>query len=324
MRIVVIEMSREDFKYIYGPVPSRRLGRSLGLDLVPFKTCTCDCIYCQLGKTTDRTIERRDYVDAADVLAQLKEKLARGVSCDYISLAGCGEPTLYAPIGELIVRIKQMTDIPVAVITNGTLLHLPELRRDLLPADLVIPSLDAGDAPLFEYVNRPHPDISFEQMVEGLIEFGEMRKNRLWLEVLLVSGVTGLGAEVKKIASWAEKIKPDKIQINTVSRPSHEDFACAVEGGQLKKLAGLFNGEVEILADTVSLTKQADHVPNATDADILNLLARRPCALEGIVQGLNLHPHDAAKRLDNFLKTGHVAAEKSGRTVFYRISRENP
>jgi len=315
---VVNEMSRKVFKYIYGPVPSRRLGRSLGLDLVPFKTCSYDCIYCQLGKTTHKTVERRQYVDTAELLAELEEKLAGGVLCDYISFAGSGEPTLYAPLGELITSIREMTSIPIAVITNGSLLHLPHVRRDLASADLVIPSLDAGDRPMFEYVNRPHPDISFEQMVEGLIEFGKMRKNELWLEVLLVSGVTGLAAEAKKIASWAEKIRPNKIQINTVSRPALEDFACAVEAKQLKKLAGLFPGRVEILEDSSGPTDTDAPLTEATDADILNMLARRPSTLGGIARGLGFHPHEAAKRLEALLKTGRVDTEKSGRRVFYK------
>ena len=314
-------MSQKVFKYIYGPVPSRRLGRSLGLDLAPFKTCSYDCIYCQLGKTTHKTTERSNYVDAAEVLSELKEKLTRGVRCDYISLAGSGEPTLYAPLGELIARIREMTSIPIAVITNGSLLHLPELRRDLMHADLVIPSLDAGDAPMFDYVNRPHSDISFDQMVEGLIEFGKMRKNALWLEVLLVSGVTGLAAEAKKIASWAEKIRPDKIQINTVSRPALEDFACAVDAKQLKKLAGLFPGRIEILEDLIGTEGADASVTEATEADILNLLARRPTTLRGIAQGLSIHPHEAAKRLETLLKAGRVGTEKSGRTVFYKLSK---
>ena len=159
-------MSSKPFQYLYGPVPSRRLGRSLGIDLVPYKTCTYDCIYCQLGKTTTKTIEMRDYVPVEGVLSELKEKLSTGVPCDYISLAGSGEPTLHASINELIAKIKEMTDIPVSVITNGSLLYLPEVRESLMRADLVIPSLDAGDAALFEYVNRPHKNIILERKAE--------------------------------------------------------------------------------------------------------------------------------------------------------------
>ncbi|MCK4583355.1 radical SAM protein, partial [Candidatus Bathyarchaeota archaeon] len=156
-------------EYIFGPVPSRRLGRSLGVDLVPFKTCTCDCIYCQLGRTTNKTIERKEWVPTDSVIEQFKEKLDSNP--DYITLSGSGEPTLFSQLEELISRIKDITDIPVAVLTNGSLLWLPEVRRTLKPADLVVPSLDAGSNQIFQYVNRPHHDITFSKMLEGLVKF---------------------------------------------------------------------------------------------------------------------------------------------------------
>ncbi|GAB6270700.1 MAG: radical SAM protein [Smithella sp.] len=313
-------MSSKDFKYLYGPVPSRRLGRSLGVDLVPFKTCTYDCIYCQLGKTTNKTTERRDYVPVADVLREVRENLSTGTGCDYICMAGSGEPTLHASIGELICKIREMTDIPVAVITNGSLLYLPDVRQSLLQADLVIPSLDAGDAPLFEYVNRPHEDITFERMAEGLVEFARRYSGRLWLEVLLVSGVTGLSSEVKKIAAWAQKIGAQKIQLCTVNRPAYEDFACAVDPKQMKKLAGLFSGPVDILENASPEAAFGTAASDTTDADILNLLARRPCTLEGISLGLNLHPHDTAKRIEKLMSAKRVATQRNRRTLFYKLA----
>ncbi len=310
-------MPSKPFQYLYGPVPSRRLGRSLGVDLVPYKICTYDCIYCQLGKTTHKTLERKEYVPVAGVLSELTEKLAAGVACDYITLAGSGEPTLQASLEELICKIKEMTDIPVAVITNGSLLFLPEVREALMRADLVVPSLDAGDAGLFEYVNRPHPDVVFERMVEGLVTFGKRYPGRLWMEVLLVSGVTGLASEVKKIATWIEKIPAKKIQLNTVNRPSYEDFACAVDPQQMKKLAGLFAGAVEILENAPAAVGPAETPSDTTDADICNLLARRPCTLEGVALGLSLHPHDAAKRLERLIAGKTVTAKRNGGKIYY-------
>ena len=311
------------FYYLYGPVPSRRLGRSLGIDLVPHKTCTYDCIYCQLGNTTHKTVERRDYVPVEGVLSELKEKLAAGVSCDYITLAGSGEPTLHASLGELIRKIKEMTEIPVSVITNGSLLELPEVREALFRADLVVPSLDAGDPAMFEYVNRPHRDIVFERMIEGLVTFGKRYPGRLWMEVLLVSGVTGLASEVKKIASWIEKFPVEKIQLNTVNRPSYEDFACAVDSKQMKTLAGLFAGAVEILENAPPTVGASETTSDTTDADICNLLARRPCTLEGVALGLSLHPHDAAKRLEKLLAGKNIITQRNGRTVFYKLPGGN-
>jgi wyosine [tRNA(Phe)-imidazoG37] synthetase (radical SAM superfamily) len=305
------------FQYLYGPVPSRRLGRSLGVDLVPYKTCTYDCIYCQLGKTTHKTTARQDYVPAAGVLSELAEKLAAGVACDYITLAGSGEPTLHASLEELICKIREMTDIPVAVITNGSLLYLPEVREALMRADLVVPSLDAGDAALFEYVNRPHPDVVFERMIEGLVTFGKRYPGRLWMEVLLVSGVTGMASEVKKIAAWIEKIPAERIQLNTVNRPSYEDFACAVDPKQMKKLAGFFAGAVEIPENATPAVGASETTSDTSDADICNLLARRPCTLEGVALGLSLHPHDAAKRLERLITGKAVTAKRNGGKIYY-------
>ena len=152
--------------YVFGPVPSRRLGRSLGVDLVPFKTCTYDCIYCQLGRTTNKTIERRQWVPMELVLEELEKKLDSRP--DYITLSGSGEPTLFTPLDKLIEGIRSLTDIPVAVLTNGSLLGSAEVRHKLAGADLVIPSLDAGNEVAFRLVNRPHEALAFERLLAGL------------------------------------------------------------------------------------------------------------------------------------------------------------
>jgi len=159
--------------YVYGPVPSRRLGLSLGVDIVPPKICTLDCIYCQIGRTTQKSTERRDFLDIALVLAELRDRLAEGVVADYITIGGSGEPTLNSRLGELIDGIREMTRIPIAVLTNGTLLYRPDVRADCAKADVVLPSLDAGDATVFNKVNRPAPDISIEKLVGGLRQFRE-------------------------------------------------------------------------------------------------------------------------------------------------------
>lgn len=316
-------MSERGYKYIYGPVPSRRLGKSLGVDIVPSKTCTYDCIYCQLGKTTNKTMARLDYVPVADVLSELEEKLSTTGNCDYITVAGSGEPTLHASIGEIITGIKAMTDIPVTVLTNGSLLYLPEVQEALMKADIIIPSLDAGDKQLFQYVNRPHKDISFDRMVQGLIDFSRIFDGRIWLEVLLVSGITGMPPEVKDIAAWTNKIRIEKVQLNTVSRPAYEDFACAVGSEQMKKLAELFSCPVEILQNISAADHPATTCSETADRDILDLLARRPCTLEGLCLGLGLHPHDIAKRLKNLLDQNRISSVMIDHALFYKISEGN-
>jgi len=312
-------MRSSGFKYLYGPVPSRRLGRSLGIDLVPFKTCTYDCIYCQLGRTTNKTMARLSYAPIKDILSELEIKLATGERPDYISIAGSGEPTLHSYIGELISMIKNMTNIPVAVLTNGSLLHVPDVRAALMRADLVVPSLDAGDEEMFQYVNRPHPDISFDNMVKGLIEFTRDFPGQVWLEVLLVSGVTGMAADVEKIAVLAKKIGANKVQLNTVCRPAAEEFACAVGKNQMKNLASLFTGAVDIISDDQSGDFSVTAAKDTANEEIVSLLARRPCTLTGICSGLGLHPHDAAKKLKKLVDEKRITTLRTSHEVFYKI-----
>lgn len=303
---VEIKMSMKAYKYIYGPVPSRRLGRSLGVDLVPFKTCTYDCIYCQLGQTTNKTTERRDYVPIDDVIKELTDKMDSGVVCDYISLAGSGEPTLHSGIGDLIEKIKAMTPIPVAVITNGSLLYLPEVRESLLCADLVLPSLDVGDEQLFQYVNRPHSDLSFDQMVKGLIDFSRNFTGQIWLEVLLLGGVTGLPSEAEKIAALVKSVHPTRVQLNTAYRPPAEETAFPLSVEQLTSLKNFFPGEVDVIGDLDSPAMPVTESGTVTDNNIIALLTRRPCTIVDIASGLGMHVNEVIKRMEKLVEAGKV------------------
>ena len=194
------------FKHVYGPVPSRRLGRSLGVDALTFKSCSFDCVYCQLGRTTNHTAERKEYIPTAEILDEVRRKLENGDRPEYISFAGSGEPTLHSGLGDIIRGIKAMTDVPVVVFTNGSLLWMPEVRADLAAADVVIPSLDGGDAALLDKVNRPVATLDFNRIVEGLIAFREGFKGQIWLEVMLLGGMSDDDASVDAIARLAERI----------------------------------------------------------------------------------------------------------------------
>jgi wyosine [tRNA(Phe)-imidazoG37] synthetase (radical SAM superfamily) len=300
--------------YVFGPVPSRRLGRSLGVDLVPFKTCTYDCIYCQLGRTTRKTVERREWVPLDEVAAELQEGLASRP--DYVTLSGSGEPTLHSRVDDLIDRIRSLTDIPLAVLTNGSLLWQKEVRRQLLGAHVVMPSLDAGDRSMFNAVNRPHADIAFEQVLEGLIAFRDEYRGQYWLEVFLLGGHTAVPADARKIANCVDRIRPDRVQLNTVTRPPAEDYAVAVGRRHLRELAALFNPVAEVITDSRGVHVERGFA--ATRQAVLELLQRRPCLADDIARGLGIHRNEAAKHVQELLAQGLVERVSSPQGMYLR------
>jgi len=300
---------------VFGPVPSRRLGRSLGVDLVPFKTCSYDCVYCQLGRTTCKTIERKEWVPLDAVLAQVESRLASGP--DYITLSGSGEPTLFSRIGELIDRIKDMTDVPIAVLTNGSLLWQEAVRDDLRRADLVMPSLDGGNERMFQYVNRPADGLSFDRVLEGLATFRREYGGRYWLEVFVLGGVTDVESEVEAMAAAVRRIGPDRVQLNTVTRPPAEDFAFAVSPDVMGRLARRMGGNAEAVADYRHVHEQPAFA--ARGQDVLELLQRRPCTVADIAAGLGMHRNEVVKYVEQFLAEKRIDSQKRNGRTYYLV-----
>ena len=305
----------EEKTYLFGPVPSRRLGLSLGVDIVPLKTCTLDCIYCQLAETTEKTVRRKEYVPVEPVLNQLKERLANGLQADFITFSGSGEPTLNSSLGEFIERIKEITDIPVAILTNGTLLYIPDVRADCAKADVVLPSLDAADEQTFHKINRPHTDISFNNLVSGLCAFRNEFAGRIWLEVFLVEGINTGPEQIEKIADVIKKICPDRIQLNTAVRPTADPTVKKVETEKLKEIAKLLGTDCEVVADFSPLCHQKNLQTKAEY--VLSILKRRPCSLEDICAGLGIQPTEASKYINLFQHQEIIVSEqKNGRLFF--------
>ena len=309
-------MLSENCKHVFGPVPSRRLGRSLGVDLVPFKTCSYDCIYCQLGRTTCKTVERKEWVPMDAVLEELKRKLA--CRPDYVTLSGSGEPTLYSRLGEIIEHIQAMSDVPVAVLTNGSLFWQKEVREEVALADVVLPSLDAPDPERFEFINRPHPDVTFERLLDGLAAFRREFSGKYWLEVMLLGGYTSLPAQVRELANWVRRIRPDKVQLNTAVRPPAEEFAMAVPPERLAELARVFEPRAEVVAE--HRRGQASGEAKVSAEAILALVRRRPCTVEDIAHGLGLNPSETVKSLAGLEGRGKVIGERHGLEEFYRAA----
>jgi wyosine [tRNA(Phe)-imidazoG37] synthetase (radical SAM superfamily) len=299
---------------IYGPVPSRRLGRSLGIDLLPAKLCSYDCIYCQLGRTAVTTIKRRPFRSAAEVLEQLKEVLAGGVTADCVTIAGSGEPTLNSEIGAVIRGIKQVTPLPVAVLTNGSLLSDDGVRDALMAADIVVPSLDAYNAALFAKINRPHQTIGFDRMVDGLVDFSRAFSGRLWLEIFIMDGLNASPDDAGKFKPLVDRIAPTDIYINTAIRPTAEPAIKQVSEETIELFYRVLGSRR--LRDTV-FTVRAGDPDKDIGAAILEMAARRPVTMEDMAAGLST-PIEKVRRTINDLLAGHRldAIEKNASTYF--------
>lgn len=311
-------MTEQAYKHIFGPVLSRRLGRSLGVDIMPFKTCSYDCVYCEQGRTTNHTLHREEYVPVSSVLDELRRFLDTRPAPDYITLSGAGEPTLHARLGDIVDGIKSLTPVPLAVITNGSLLWQATVRNALTAAEVVLPSLDAGNEELFRRIDRPVADLSFEQMVTGMVEFRTAFPGEIWLEVLLLDGITSGEAEVREIAAWARLIRPERIQLNTVVRPPSESFARPVPRETLEALAGLFEPHAEIIADYGGALAEFNALSDTSR--VLEVLRRRPCSAKQLADTLGMRMTEVSKFLQGLAEQKMIDTDTLGDIVFYKAT----
>jgi wyosine [tRNA(Phe)-imidazoG37] synthetase (radical SAM superfamily) len=272
--------------YVYGPIASRRLGQSLGIDPIPLKTCDWNCVYCQLGRTQPVLHQRKEYVPAEAILAELRQALAIRASdaIDWVTFAGSGEPTLHSRIGWLIQQAQALTQLPVAVITNGALLYLPEVREELAPADAVLPTLCAGTAQLYRQIHRPHPESTFERLMDGLIAFRASYTGKLWPEVMLIRGLNDTEDALRAIAAALRQIQPDAVHINLPIRPPAEAWV------QPPDAEGLMRA-VAILGDVAQVVHPAEGSADLRGYDsvvdaVIGVITRHPLRQEEVERAL--------------------------------------
>jgi len=306
-------MKQPDYRYLFGPVPSRRFGRSLGIDLIPHKTCSLDCVFCQLGRTGQKTIERRPYVPVEAVIEEIRHWLQTDGQADYLTLSGSGEPTLHSDFGQVLEFLRDQP-IPSVLLTNGSLLHLPEVRTAASLAKVVKVSLSAWNRKSFEWVNRPHEAIEFNAYMEGLRKFRSEYKGQLWLEVFLLSGINAMPADVEKIARLAREVAPERIHLNTIARPPAEDFAAAVPIEQLEELAALFDPPAQIAA---GLPLQRTTDVEVDEARILSMLKRRPCTIKQIEAAFGMHINEVSKILGQLIQQNRIRADRRDKEIYY-------
>jgi wyosine [tRNA(Phe)-imidazoG37] synthetase (radical SAM superfamily) len=302
-------------KYLFGPVPSRRLGLSLGVDIVPLKTCTQNCLYCQLGKDAVQTLERSIYVPIEEVLTEIRHRIQNGLKVDHITISGSGEPTLHLQLGRLIDEIHHITSIPVAVITNGSLLWRQDVRDDCARADVVLPSLDAGDDQTFQKLNQPHPEIDFAKFVEGLCQFRRQYTGPIWLEVFLCEGINTDSQLLESIGKIIDQIKPDKVQLNTAVRPTAHSHIHAVSREKMKSLAIQLGRGAEVIAD---FPAEKMGQANSDALSILEMLRRRPCSIEDLCSVLGTKREIVLKIVTQLLNTGQIISENRGPATYYK------
>jgi len=306
-------------RFVYGPVASRRLGFSLGVDIIPFKTCTLDCLYCQLGSTGRTTNRRRSWFPPRTILAQVRAALDSGQRIDVITFSGSGEPTLNKDLGRIIRAIKRMTRIPVAVLTNGTLLTRRDVRRDLAAADIVVPSLDAVPAGLFRRVNRPHPSLLNAKIVDGLARFRDEYRGEIRLEIMLVRGVNDSPNHIEALKAAVARIRPDRIELNTVVRPPADRRARPLGPADLRRVRAVLGPRAEAVA-SFARRKQAP-AAGALERAVLATVGRRPQTAEDIAVALGRHRDEVLKALSALVGRGRARTVVHGGKAYFAGAR---
>ncbi len=302
-------------RYIFGPVFSRRLGLSLGIDLLPEKVCTFNCIYCECGRTTLKTDEIKEWVPADEVIAEVKAYLESNSSIDFITITGSGEPTLHSKIGYIIEEIKKITSIPVAVLTNGSLLYKKEVRNAIKKADVILPSLNAISEKSFRAINRPLFNLLPPKIIEGLISLRKEYNGKIWLEVVFVKGLNDSAEEILKLKEVIEKINPDKIHLNTVVRPPSENWAKPLTFEEMKKIKEILGEKAEIVMPKEKKEKKI--LDTGLEEKIMEMAKRRPLTFEELLNVFNINKEEMLEILNSLLKKRKIKKESFEGTDFY-------
>lgn len=311
------------YKYLFGPVPSRRLGMSLGVDLVPKKVCSLDCVYCEVGETTKLTIDRKEYIKFSKVKEELIHYFNNNPDPDYITFSGSGEPTLNVCIGEILQFIKQnKPDIPVAVLTNGTMFFDKNVRDAIKDANVVLPSLDAATENVFQKINRPPKGLTIDKYIQGLIDFRNEFKGEIWLEIFILPGYNDKKEELIELKKTILKIKPNSVQLNTLDRPG---TVSNLRGATREEMQGVVDfwklDNIEIIAASPERKNIQSYRDDAETA-IIETISRRPCTLDDLTKILGMHINEINKYLDVLDAEKRIEAVEQERGTFYQIKEK--
>lgn len=311
------------YKHLFGPVASRRLGVSLGIDLIPHKTCNFNCIYCECGEAPPLAIERKEYVRIEEVLEELKLYLTENPKPEYITFSGSGEPTLNSGIGRLIDEIKKLTNIKVCVITNSTNLIDDGLRKELLNADLIMPSLNAVFESSFLKIDRPNINIKLPNIIEGIKRLGEEFKGDIYLEIFMVDGINDSKEELEEFVKVIKKLKVTKVQLNSLDRPAPVSWVKTMSMEKLEEIKNYFrenNINAEIIKKYKSRVEYGKYSGDKEEL-ILNLLKVRPSTFIDLQNGTGIEKEILGNHLDILTKEGMIKTIIEERGIFYSIKK---
>lgn len=309
------------YKHLFGPVNSRRLGYSLGVDLVPYKYCPLNCVYCEVQHTDHLTLRRREFFGLDEIKGELADFLKDRPELDYITFSGAGEPTLYSRIGEIVRFIKQ--DYPgykLALLTNGVLLNSASLRQEILPCDLILPSLDAGRQQTFKIINQPHPELTVTGLVEALVALRNDFRGLIWLEVFIIAGINDSEEELASLCEAIGQIKPDLVQINSLDRPGAEAWVQAAGDSVLNKVQDFFSSRLSMPVEIIAKAHLENldlHVPEDIEEVLAATLKRRPSTAEDLSTALGLHINEVSKYLRQLHTEEKITVKREHRGIFY-------
>ncbi len=302
--------------FIFGPVPSRRLGLSLGINIIPFKTCSYNCIYCEVGKTTDLTIERKSFFNIEDIKKEFRETIDKAGHIDFVTFSGSGEPTLNKDLGELIRFVKSFKKYKTAVLTNGSLLFKEDVRADLLEADVVIPSLDSVVEKSFKKINMPHKDLSIQKITEGIIQFSKEFKNEIWLEILFVKGVNDSKGDIDALCEVLKQIKPDRIQIGTVDRPPAYTTAKKLSNKEMMDIYVYMSSKVGSIDIIGSFNKENDAFYDDIERSVIKMINIRPCSKSELKETFGVDDRKIDEIIDKLIKESKAYKQRFGSKTF--------
>ncbi|PKN71792.1 MAG: radical SAM protein [Candidatus Cloacimonetes bacterium HGW-Cloacimonetes-3] len=309
------------YKHLFGPVMSRRLGVSLGVDLVPYKYCPLNCVYCEVQSTTNLSVQREEFFVTKEIIDELDSFLQNKPQLDYITFSGAGEPTLNSGLGQIVSYIKEnYPAYKLALLTNGVLFNDPRVRKEVMGCDIVLPSLDAASQAVFQKINRPHSALNLDVIIEGLVKFRREYMGKIWLEVFLIPGINDGETELCAMRDAIRQINPDLVQLNSLDRPGTEAWVKPLSLSAIKQVRRFFSSSLPMPVEVIAKVKYNTQA-NRMDEEVINLLhntlKRRPSTAEDLSAMLDIHINEVGKVLRQLHLEGRVQVKREKRGVFY-------